>query len=258
MPSRKIFRNLGASALTTCLVIGAAAIAPAAEASTNTFSISWTHIGVYPRSSPSMDQNNKQGPALSDGTKVTVICETTGTTVTSDAGTSNIWEKTTVGWIPNIFVDTGTDGFSNVPRCNQPAPVNSQPAEAPLPIEATAYIPNNNVYKALLDHYYSSAGGTVQVDFAFYAADHRLMSFAKNLPIDSYGHQYIADASDGEVYWASGAFSVARTSEHCFMIKDDYDFKPDKPQNWPFIGNWGNQFFGNATEFTVRAAGCVF
>ncbi|PPH44147.1 hypothetical protein C5D09_14065 [Rathayibacter sp. AY1C9] len=257
MPSRKITQALSAGTLAAGLVITALATAPAAEASETSFPIAWTHIGIFPRNSPSMDGNNRQGPALSDGTVVSVICEATGTTETSDAGTSDIWEQTTVGWIPNVFVDTGTDGFSDVPRCDQPA-LTAQPNEAPEPIDAIAYIPNDNVYKALLDHYYSSAGGTVQVDFAFYSADQRLMDFAKTLPTDSIGRQYTSDASDGEVYWASGAFSVARTSDHCWMIKDDYDFAPDKPTNWPFIGNWGNQFFGNAKEFTVRSAGCVF
>ncbi|MFT2751369.1 hypothetical protein [Clavibacter sp. Sh2088] len=188
-----------------------------------------------------MDGDNKQGPALSDGTPVTVICEKTGTTVVSDAGTSDIWEKTTVGWIPNAFVNTGLDGFSDVPNC----------------IDAIAFVPAHDVQRALLDHYYSSAGGTVQVDFGFYSADERLMDFARTLPIDSIGRQYVAFPEDGDVYWASGAFSVARTSKHCWMIKDDYDFTPDKPQNYPFIGLWGNQFFGNAKEFTVRSAGCV-
>lgn len=229
-----------------------------ASASTGTFTVQWTKIGIYPRTTPELVATNKTGAALPDGTVINVVCETTGTTVTSDAGTSDIWERLDTGaYIPNVFTDTGFDGFTpNIPRCDQGEQASG---EQRWPISADLYVGNSDVAKTLLDHYFDASGKSVEVDFAFFAADTRLMTWARQLPADSIGQQYIATAADdGDVYWASGAFSVARTSEHCWSIKDNYDFAPDKPSNWPLIGNWANQFFGNAKEFTVRSSGCIF
>ncbi|MBW9110167.1 amidase domain-containing protein [Microbacterium ureisolvens] len=63
---------------------------------------------------------SKVGAALPDGAWVAVACETTGDSVTSDAGTSKIWERLSDGtYVPNSFVETGADGWTpGVPRCD--------------------------------------------------------------------------------------------------------------------------------------------
>lgn len=253
-PRRTIAAALALATIAAAMLMGTTS----AHASSERFEVAWSHIGIYPRSTPEMLESNRVGGALPDGSWVEVACETRGATVTSDAGTSNVWEKLTDGtYIPNVFVKTGHDGFTpGLPRCSAPAP----PAKAELrnAITADHFLPNQDVPNSLLNYYFSAAGGTVEVDFAFYSSDARLMTWAKQLKIDGIGKQYLATAEDGDVYWASGAFSVARTSEHCWAVKDNYDFNPDKPTNIPFIGNWGMQFFGNAKEFTVRSSGCLF
>lgn len=82
------------------------------------FQIAFTGIGIYPRSAPSMNAG-KVGAALPDGAWVSVACETTGDSVTSGAGTSDIWEKLSDGtFVPNVFVETGASSWSpGVNRC---------------------------------------------------------------------------------------------------------------------------------------------
>ncbi len=48
---------------------------------------------------------------LANGTKVTISCQTTGTTVTGTYGTSNIWNKIGTGrYVPDAYIYTGSDG----------------------------------------------------------------------------------------------------------------------------------------------------
>ncbi|MEV0326568.1 peptidoglycan DD-metalloendopeptidase family protein [Micromonospora echinospora] len=56
---------------------------------------------------------------VADGTRVTIQCQTTGTTVTGTYGTSNIWDRIGSGrFIADAYVHTGYDGFiPGVPRC---------------------------------------------------------------------------------------------------------------------------------------------
>jgi len=102
---------------------------PAAAQADSRFTVAWTGIGIYPRSAPDMAAS-KVGKALADGASVSVNCELTGTSVTSDAGTSTIWERLSDGtYLPNVFVETGANGWTpGVPRCDA---VESNPAPAP-------------------------------------------------------------------------------------------------------------------------------
>lgn len=77
----------------------------------------------------------------------------------------------------------------------------------------------------------------------------------RNVAVGDYGTYSGANGAT-DLYWALGAFSVTRTSEHCYAIKDHYDFRPDKLTNAPFFVFWGYQISG-ASEFEVRSSGCV-
>ncbi len=56
--------------------------------------------------------------SVADGARVTIRCQTTGTTVTGTYGTSNIWDNIGSGYISDTYVLTGYDGFiPGVPRC---------------------------------------------------------------------------------------------------------------------------------------------
>ncbi|MEV1331968.1 peptidoglycan DD-metalloendopeptidase family protein [Micromonospora costi] len=56
---------------------------------------------------------------VADGTRVTIQCQTSGTTVTGTYGTSSIWDRIGSGrFIADAYVYTGYDGYiPNVPRC---------------------------------------------------------------------------------------------------------------------------------------------
>ena len=56
---------------------------------------------------------------VADGTRVTIACQTSGTTVTGTYGTSSIWDRIGSGrFIADAYVYTGSDGYiPGVPRC---------------------------------------------------------------------------------------------------------------------------------------------
>ncbi|MET8370698.1 peptidoglycan DD-metalloendopeptidase family protein [Micromonospora profundi] len=56
---------------------------------------------------------------VADGAKVTIACQTSGTSVTGTYGTSTIWDRIGSGrFIADAYVYTGHDGYiPNVPRC---------------------------------------------------------------------------------------------------------------------------------------------
>ncbi|RLP92079.1 MULTISPECIES: M23 family metallopeptidase [unclassified Micromonospora] len=56
---------------------------------------------------------------VADGTRVTIACQTSGTTVTGTYGTSSIWDRIGTGrFIADAYVYTGHDGYiPGVPRC---------------------------------------------------------------------------------------------------------------------------------------------
>ena len=116
------------------VVVGVAAVAPAASADT-TVSVRWTRIGIYPREAPSMDAT-KVGAALSDGTSVTVSCEQEGQPVSNGYQTIAVWDLLDDGtWLPNAFLDTGSASWTpGVPRCGGSATsttAESQPDAVP-------------------------------------------------------------------------------------------------------------------------------
>ncbi|MCW3815602.1 peptidoglycan DD-metalloendopeptidase family protein [Micromonospora sp. DR5-3] len=57
--------------------------------------------------------------SVADGAKVTIYCQTSGTTVTGTYGTSSIWDRIGTGrYISDAYVYTGYDGYiPGVPRC---------------------------------------------------------------------------------------------------------------------------------------------
>ncbi|MCZ7378784.1 M23 family metallopeptidase [Micromonospora sp. WMMC250] len=56
---------------------------------------------------------------VADGTRVTIACQTSGTTVTGTYGTSSIWDRIGSGrFIADAYVYTGYDGYiPGIPRC---------------------------------------------------------------------------------------------------------------------------------------------
>jgi hypothetical protein len=56
---------------------------------------------------------------VADGTRVTIYCQTSGSSVTGTYGTSTIWDRIGTGrFIADAYVYTGSDGYiPGVPRC---------------------------------------------------------------------------------------------------------------------------------------------
>jgi uncharacterized protein YraI len=74
---------------------------------------------------PGVRLNVRSGPGTSysivdvlpEGTKVAILCQTPGTTVTGPYGTSNIWDCIANGkYVSDAYVQTGSDGYIR-PRC---------------------------------------------------------------------------------------------------------------------------------------------
>lgn len=224
-----------------------------------TFSVTGTDIGIYPRTAPSMDAD-RVGTALADNTSVDAVCELQGQVVDNGYAPSSIWMRLTDGtFLPNAFVLTGYDGRTpSLPSCEEPSTNSEVDAESPEHFEGIA-ITNDRVSTQLINHYYDGTGTLAVVDWSFFEQSDRFMSWLQTQPIDGIGRQYESNpVDDGEIYAAVGAFSAARTSEHCYVMKDRYDFTPNKPANIPYIFTWADTVFGGAAEFTVRSSGCIY
>ncbi|MER5489789.1 SH3 domain-containing protein [Streptomyces sp. NPDC002454] len=69
--------------------------------------------------------NVRSGPGLSypvvlqisGGSRVSIVCQKRGTTITGPLGTTNIWDKIGSGrYVSDAYVQTGSDGFVS-PQC---------------------------------------------------------------------------------------------------------------------------------------------
>ncbi|AXE87755.1 SH3 domain-containing protein [Streptomyces sp. Go-475] len=83
-----------------------------------------TALRTYPVA-PGYRVNVRSGPGtgysivrvLPEGARVTIFCQTPGTTVSGPYGTSNIWDNIADGeYISDAYVQTGSDGYVR-PRC---------------------------------------------------------------------------------------------------------------------------------------------
>jgi surface antigen len=108
--SQKPVRLVLAGAIGLSVVAGGAAIADAATGTIRTSAASLTV-----RSGPGTGYGAVT--TLTKGTKVTISCQTYGSTVKGTYGTSNIWDKIGTGrYVSDAYVYTGRDGFV-APKC---------------------------------------------------------------------------------------------------------------------------------------------
>ena len=108
--SQKPVRMALAGALGLSVVAGGAAIADAATGTVRTSAASLTV-----RSGPGTSYSAVT--TIPKGTKVTIRCQTYGSTVRGIYGTSNIWDKIGTGkFVSDAYVYTGRDGFV-APKC---------------------------------------------------------------------------------------------------------------------------------------------
>ncbi|GAA2245159.1 hypothetical protein N1031_15485 [Herbiconiux moechotypicola] len=242
--------TLGIAAATVALVTGGHSTAAFADAQ---FKVAWTHVGIYPRSGPSME-STKVGAALPDGTTVTVVCEQEGQSVTSDVTTSSIWELTSNGtWLPNAFVETHSNGWTpGVPRCDQPETSPQTPTETPFPVSGIPIKNNGSVYAQLYSHYYDRSGTNAVIEWSFFQQNARLMDVARSLKVNEYTEFPSNPTDDGTDYFlAMGTHTIWRTSQNCFRVKDTYDFA------FPYVTQVYDAWRGNAKVFTVYSSGCI-
>lgn len=251
--ARKVAVSCAAAAIAGGLSL---TFVPEAHAESSTYKIAWTGVGLYPRAAPSLDAAIA-GEALPDGASVQIKCELTGQPVSNGAWTTSIWEQLTNGqYVPNAHINTGVDGWTpGVPKCDAPSP--TRVTETPKRYEGIRIAPHD-VSRQLINHYYDGTGDAAVIDWSYFTGDAKLMKTLKKLPNpDGYDSYNSNPSDDGDIYYALGSFTIARTSEHCFVIKDTYDFAPDKVENVPYIFNWTDARLGKAKEFTTYASGCV-
>lgn len=246
--------KVGAAAVTCAagLVASGVALAPDAKAD-GSYQIAWTGIGIYPKSSPSMDAG-RVGAALPDGAEITPVCDTTGQPVDNGAAVIDIWEKLADGsYVPNAFVNTGADGFTpGVPRCIDAA------AEQPLHFDGVQVVDNGNISDQLLNHYYDKSGTNAVVDWSYFSSDDNFVSWLESLPVKRHSigeFQYTArvDVDGPDMVTALGHFSAERSSNNCFVVYDRYDFSP----NTPYFFQWLDAQTGAAKSFDVWSSGCI-
>ena len=250
------------SAIPLALAVAlSAGVAGATSASADaSYRVAWTQIGIYPKVAPSMDAE-RAAPALSDGDYVSIECETSGETVTSSVATTDIWERLSDGsYLPNAFIETGVNGWTpGVPRCDDGVvgADDSTPAEEPKEYDGI-WISNDRVSTQLLNHYFDATGESVVIDWSYFESSERLLQEIVGLPQPDHYDVYQSNPyDDGDIYYSLGAFTIARTSEHCYAIKDSYDYAPDKLENIPYF-NWVDARLGRAAEFDIHSSGCIY
>jgi hypothetical protein len=260
-------RSTTLTAISSILIGSGLSLLPlsSAEADDASYPIAWTDIGIYPREGPSME-SGRVGSALSNGTTVSIECETTGQSVDNGFAPTSIWERLSDGtYLPNAFIYTGVDGWTpGIPRCDESeedateVAVDDSPNESPKGYSGL-WIANDRVSTQLINHYYSATGEAVVVDWSYFMQSARLVEALKRLPQpEGFGTYQSTPWDDGDIYNAAGAFTIARTSEHCYAVKDTYDFAPDKPENYVYLLNWFDALQGRAAEFETQSSGCIF
>lgn len=231
------------------------------DSSTSSFQISWTTNGIYPHSEPTLSSSKRSGPAVPNGTRITIECEIKGEAVRGPHGVSDIWEKTTDGhYFPNAYVYTGVDGWTpGVKRCVDSRHTSGNSFtqhEVAESIDNAVWVRNDGkVWKKLLAHYYKNTGEDVSIDWSFFLENPRLMRFALSLDDDNTEVSYKSSIKlDGFDTFASlGTFSIRRTSKSCFFIRDYYDFSAVSP----YLPLKTDADLDVASEFNIYSSGCV-
>jgi lipoprotein len=248
-------------ALAACLA-AAVCMAPRAAAGQR-FTIAYTGgIGVYPRVAPSMAASHA-GAALPEGASVDVECELEGRVVNNGVTpATNIWERLSDGtYLANAYINSGVDGWTpGVPKCAdvsaQAQTETSARTESERPVDVAGYrIPDDgSLAFRLHDHYYDNTGAPVVVDWSFFTRHKNFIAKIKQLPVDKNKEvQYYSKIeNDGvDMYFALGTFTVVKTSQNCYEVRDRYDF------NWLYPKAKIDALAGAAAEFEIRASGCL-
>jgi uncharacterized protein YraI len=156
-----------------------------------------TGAPVTVRSAPSTTSTSVG--SLADGAKVTITCQTYGTSVTGTFGTSTIWDKlSTGGYVSDAYVYTGTDGLA-APLCGT-----SVTTTNPLLNYADNYIGRYAKY-ACIDAGMAQTAGTWQckqfVSCAVYKAYRRNIQGGYYAPYLNNGFRKVskADARPGDI-----------------------------------------------------------
>ena len=257
-----------------------------ASAEGHEFKIAFTDgKGAYPLTEPRVGAA-PAGPAIPEGGTVTVECEFEGPTVeNSPYPSTKIWTRLQGGaFISQAFLFTGRDGWTpGVPRCEggqlsvpegqaQPsAPSEKQPVlgnpTPPQGVDEPHQVPGEPLKdgESLFGHYRANSGTPVKLEASFFNKSSRFVSWVQRLEIHPDGKvpegrgedQYNANLlGEGEMYLALGTFSVIRTSTRCYIVKDTFDFSPNKVQNWPYFLLHLGEGVGMFKKFEIYASGC--
>jgi|SRR6266536_1378190 len=159
----------------------------------------------------------------------------------------------------------GARGQTGGSRTNDGSPSSGRPPTAPAEQcqkPSGDFIANNGrVAYALYDHYMWAKGSAVVIEWSYFSNSDSFVKFAKGLAVDrrdGYRDSY-RNAPNTDMFYALGSFWVKRISENCYVIADQYDFRPSlRPRKLPdtifTLPQWFYQLSG-AREFDIHAAG---
>ena len=198
---------------------------------------------------------------------VSLICWTSGDNVENpNGGSLNRWYYTTDRlWVSGAYlsidVNTSVVPDCNSPKASSPSPtagVKTKPEHTRTwPIRWKINYDGNGlkVAKSLYSHYYKDdmlPGVDAEVDWSFFSNRQWLKDLGYSIPVGSLKQvdQLTSSTKDIDVYTALGGFTLYRTSEHCFLIYDWYDF------DHPYETEMEDAKKGDAQEFTVYSSGC--
>ena len=196
-------------------------------------------------------------------TVLALECWTKGESVSGpDGKPSDRWYYTTdETWVSAAYLSVDGGG-STIPDCNSSkgdSPTAGIIPNAPRTWPKVHKIDYDGddarVADSLLSHYYKEDGNPgvdVSIDWSFFSKRQWLKDFGYRMPVGAVRQvdKFTSIWNDKNVYVAVGAFALYRTSEHCFLVYDYYDF------DYPYTAEKDAATRGEAQEFNVYSAGC--
>jgi hypothetical protein len=120
-----------------------------------------------------------------------------------------------------------------------------------LPGPLLPRVPSGALFAQLYSYYYSKLGGDVRLDWSVFSNDSRLVAWAKNLKVNDYEDYSTDPTKEPDLTLSLHNMSVYRYSQHCYEIKDKYDFA------FPYVPEMWDALVGKAKVFEIRSSGCL-
>jgi len=233
----------------TLVIAGSVIAVPTAsadEVNATVFSApGWDYANIRP--GPSTD--GQPIAQAQPGQTVELVCYRYGGEAKGPYGSSTLWYKIKgyeSGWIADSMLLTGSD-LPVTSECETPVPVHGKYLESEE---------RGRNYVLLADHYFGGTGEAAVLPWGMFWQSPRFIRTAYSVPVGGYFEYEATEQGDTRDLWLSlRKFSVTRTSQNCFYVKDYYNFDHDDP-NWILKALSYAPDFKLARPFDVVASGC--